>query len=99
MHLCRYLFSTYENDALLFHLDTSDNEESDEDDVLKVGTASAEQPGSVSDDEQARALLGHLMEDIEQDDAGNTGAVAGEDDGLSSEGNMYVCSDREQLQS
>lgn len=96
--MCRYLFSTYENDALLFHLDTSDNEGSDEDDVTEVGTTSTEQPFNIDDDEQARALLGCLMEDIEQDEVGNTEAAAGEEEELSNEGNACIRSDREQLQ-
>lgn len=79
MYVCRYLFSTYENDAMLFHLDTSDSEGSDEDGTPAAGTTATEHAGSIGDDEQARILLGCLMDDIEKEEVENTETPAGED--------------------
>lgn len=83
---------------MLFHLDTSDSEGSDEDGTPEAGTTATEHASSVGDDEQARLLLGCLMDDIEKEEVENAEIPAGEDVGLSGEGNVYICSERESVQ-
>lgn len=83
---------------MLFHLDTSDSDGSDEDDTPEAGTTSTEHASSVGD-EQARSLLGCLMDDIEQEFEESTAPATTKEDGtLSNEGSMYICNKRESLQ-
>ena len=83
---------------MLFHLDTSDSEGSNEDGTQETGTTSDEHTGSVGD-EQARSLLGCLMDDIEEEFEENTATAAtGEDGRLSDEGSVYICNKSESVQ-
>ena len=72
---------------MLFYLDTSDSEGSEEDDgAPETSTTSPEHACGVgSDEEDARILLGCLLDDIQEQEAEgeNTGATAGEDERMS----------------
>ena len=74
---------------MLFYLDTSDSEGSEEDDgAPETSATSTEHACGVGDDEEeARILLGCLLDDIQEQEleAENTGATAGEDEGMSGE--------------
>lgn len=74
---------------MLFYLDTSDSEASEEGDgAPETSTTSTELACGVGDnEEEARILLGCLLDDIQEQEleVENTGATAGEDERISGE--------------